>query len=156
MKTLKDLREEMHQLSLQIDKVLNYSDYKYADDLSEIKYNKKDPDDLLLIDEYRSILEKLSDVQCQLKYLSLPVDFTDKLTIRPDGKYESQDNEVCFSSGSIIEFLTTEEVMGEDGHFKEMPCWRISRIEYDKDGYYIVGYKDVNLNGLTVRFRKQR
>lgn len=156
MKTLKDLREEMHQLSLQIDKVLNYSDYKYADDLSEIKYNKKDPDDLLLIDEYRSILEKLSDVQCQLKYLSLPVDFTDKLTIRPDGKYESQDNEVCFPSGSMIEFLTTEEIMGEDGHFKDVPTWRISRIEYDKDGYYIVSYKDVNLNGLTVRFRKQR
>lgn len=156
MKTLKDLQSEMHQLSFQIDKILNYSDYKYADDLSEIKYNKKNADDLLLIDEYRSILEKLSDVQCQLKYLSLPVDFTDKLTIRPDGKYESQDNEVCFSSGSIIEFLTTEEVMGEDGHFKEVLAWRISHVEYDKDGYYIVGYKDVNLNGLTVRFRKNR
>ena len=156
MKTLKDLQEEMHQLSFQIDKILNYSDYRYADDLSEIKYNKKNPDDLLLIDEYRSILEKLSEVQCQLKYLSLSVDFTDTLTIQPDGKYESQDNEVCFPSGSIIEFLTTEEVMGEDGHFKEVSCWRISRIEYDKDGYYIVGYKDVNLNGLTVRFRKNR
>lgn len=156
MKTLKDLQEEMHQLSFQIDKVLNYSDYRYADDLSEIKYNKKNPEDLLLVDEYRSILEKLSDVQYQLKYLSLPVDFTDTLKIRLDEKYETQDNKVCFPSGSIIEFLTTEEIMGEDGHFTEVSCWRISRIEYDKDGYYIVGYKDVDLNGLTVRIRKER
>ena len=155
MKTLKDLQEEMYKLSFQLTKVFAVSHYTYADDLSEIKYNKKNPEDLLLVDEYRSILEKLSDVRRELRYLESPIAYTDTLVKLEDGRYETQEHEAFYFSGSMIEFLTTDEVM-IDGHFKEVPCWRISRLEYDNDDYYIVGYKDVNLNGLTVRFRKQR
>ena len=35
------------------------------------------------------------------------------------------------------------------------PCWVRSRVEVDDDGnYYIVGHKDLNMDGLETRARK--
>lgn len=65
---LKELQEEMSKLQKQIATVLNISKYREYDDLSGVNYSVRNPDDLLLIDEYKNMLYKLSDVQYDLEY----------------------------------------------------------------------------------------
>ena len=89
MGTLKELQEEMQKLSSQIATVLSVSKYRDYDDLSGIEYSTNNPDDLLLVDEYKSILYKLSDVQYDLEYLNKSILFEDTLILRPDGRYET-------------------------------------------------------------------
>ena len=155
MGTIKELQEEMQKLSSQIATVLSVSKYRDYDDLSGIEYSTNNPDDLLLIDEYKSILYKLSDVQYDLEYLNKSILFEDTLILRPDGRYGTRNNKTYYTSGSGIEFLINEEVLGEDGHFTEVPAWRTSTVEHNGTDYYIVGYKDVDLNRLKVRVRKR-
>lgn len=155
MGTLKELQEEMQKLSLQIATVLSVSKYIDYDDLSGIEYSTNNPDDLLLIDEYRSILYKLSDLQYDLEYLNKPVLYEDTLILRPDGRYGTRNNKTYYTSGNGIEFLINDEVLGVDGHFTEVSAWRTSTVEHNGINYFIVGYKDVDLNGLKVRVRKR-
>ena len=119
MGTLKELQEEMQKLSSQIATVLSVSKYRDYDDLSEIEYSTNNPDDLLLVDEYKSILYKLSDVQYDLEYLNKSVLFEDTLILRPDGRYGTRNDKTYYTSGSGIEFLINEEVLGEDGYFTD-------------------------------------
>ena len=60
-----------------------------------------------------------------------------------------------YTSGSGIEFLINEEVLGEDGHFTEVPAWRTSTVEHNGTDYFIVGFKDIDMNGLRVRVRSR-
>lgn len=155
MADIKDLQKEMRKLQSQIAAVLSVSDYRNYDDLSGIEYSTNNPDDLLLVDEYKSILYKLSGIQYDLEYLSKPILFEDTLILRPDGRYGTRNNKTHYTSGSGIEFLYYEEVLGADGYFTEKPAWRTSSVEHDGTDYFIVGYKDVSLNGLTVRVRER-
>lgn len=155
MENIQNLQNEMQKLLSQITTILSISKYDEYDDLSKIEYNINNPDDLLLVNEYRSILYKLSDIQYQLKYLSKQVIFEGTLILRPDGRYGTPDGEVYYTSGSRIEFLINDEVEGKDGYFIEMPAWRTSTVEHNGTDYYIVGYKDINLNGLKIRVRKK-
>ena len=155
MGTIKELQEEMQKLSSQIATVLSISKYRDYDDLSGIEYSTNNPDDLSLVDEYRSILCKLSDVQYDLEYLNKPVLFEDTLILRSDGRYGTRNNNTYYTSGSRIEFLINQEVLDEDGHFTDKPTWRTSTVEHNGNDYFIVGYKDVDLNGLKVRVRKR-
>ena len=155
MGTLKELQEEMQKLSSQIATVLSVSKYRDYDDLSGIEYSTNNPDDLLLIDEYKSILYKLSDVQYDLEYLNKSILFEDTLILRPDGRYGTRNNKTYYTSGSGREFFNNEQVLGADGYLTDKPAWRTSTVEHNGTDYYIVGYKDVDLNGLKVRVRKR-
>ena len=155
MGTLKELQEEMQKLSSQIATVLSVSKYRDYDDLSGIEYSTNNPDDLLLIDEYKSILYKLSDVQYDLEYLNKSILFEDTLILRPDGRYGTRNNKTYYTSGSGIEFLINEEVLGEDGYFTDKPAWRTSTVEHNGTDYFIVGFKDIDMNGLRVRVRSR-
>ena len=149
MATLKELQEEMKKLFLQIDTVLSVSNYRDYDDLSNIEYSTNNADDLLLLDKYRSILYKLSDLQYEL------VLFEDIIIRRPDGRFGTRNNKTYYTCGNCIEFLINVEVLGDDGYFTVLPAWRISTIEHDGKDYFIAGYKDVDLNGLKVRLRNR-
>lgn len=153
MANIKDLQKEMQKLQSQIATVLAVSKYRDYEDLSEIEYSTNNPDDLLLINEYKNILYKLSDVQYDLEYLNKPVLFEDTLILRPDGRYGTRGNRIYYTSGSGIEFLINEEVLGEDGYFIEKQAWRTSTVEHNGTDYYIVGYKDIDMNGLKIRVR---
>ena len=94
-------------------------------------------------------------MQYDLEYLNKSILFEDTLILRPDGRYGTRNNKTYYTSGSGIEFLINEEVLGEDGYFTDKPAWRTSTVEHNGTDYYIVGYKDVDLNGLKVRVRKR-
>lgn len=151
--TITELKSAVQKLSGQISTILSTSGYQQYDDLLSIQYDINNPDDLMIIDEYRQLLSKLSDVQYAIDYLSKPVKYEDRLTLRSDGRYGTINGTTYYTSGSRIEFLTSEEVMDSSGQFVDVPAWRVSRVEHNGTDYYIVGYPDVDLNGLKVRVR---
>lgn len=150
---IRELTAAMQYLSEQLNVVLSKSGFQEYDDLSSVKYDINNPDDLMLIDVYRQLFSKLSDVQYTISYLSRPVKHQDRLTLRSDGRYGTVNGTTYYTSGSRIEFLTFEEVLDSSGQLIDVPAWRISRIEHNGTDYYIVGYPDVDLNGLRVRIR---
>jgi hypothetical protein len=90
-------------------------------------------------------MNKLSDAKRRLDYLSKPVRFTGTLSRNSGGKYELK-NGHYYSSGNNIEALINDDD-------REYPYWIRSRVEHDGEDYYIVGFKDASLEGLTVRIR---
>ena len=155
MTELKKLQEEMLKLQKQIATVLNISGYREDEDLSGVNYSIRNSEDLLLIAEYKSMLYKLSDMQYKLEYLSKSVLFEDMLILRPDGRYGTSNGKAYYTSGSGIEFLCSVEVLNEEGYFEDVQAWRLSSVEHNGSDYYIVGYKDVDMNGLKVRVRSR-
>lgn len=149
---IEELNKEMVNLEKQITRVLTASNCS-EDDFSGVDYDARNPNDLLLAEEYRKILGKLSDIQQVVKYLNRPVKFEDTLYLRPDGRYGTKNGEIYYNSGCGIEFLYSDEILNKDGDFVPMETWGISRVEHNGTDYYIVGHKDVTLDGLRVRVR---
>lgn len=154
MADLKKLTEELTELQKQIKAVLELSNYRKYEDLSDIEYTKT-PDNLLLVDEYRGILNMLSEVDYSLDYLNKTVAFEDTLILQPDKRYGCKNHSQYYTSGTPIEFLYYDDVSNSSGEFETLPMWRYSRIEHNGSDYYIVGYKDVELNNLKVRVRNK-
>ena len=59
--------------------------------------------------------------------------------------YNNSDK-IEFTSGNRIEAL-----IYDDNY--EIERWVKTSVEHDGNGYYLVGYKDVNMEGLLVRIR---
>lgn len=140
MADLKALCEEMKKLRKQIDTILYISGHRDYDDLSGLDDYKqiKTADQRQQLEEYRNILCKLDEVQSDLAYFEKPIREVSRI----------------YTNASGIEFLRTEEVYNYDTEeWENAEIWTCSRVE-SKDGkYYIVGYPDVEMSGLTVRIR---
>ena len=132
-------------LSSEIEDLLKLSSYDKYDDLSGLKINYTDPEQLLLLDELRTVIEKLGEAKRRIDYLIKPVRFTGTLFKNNSGKYELE-NGHYYSCGSNIEALISDD-------YHESPYWARSRVEYEGDDYFIVGFKDTSLEGLTARVR---
>ena len=52
----------------------------------------------------------------------------------------------CCRSGSLIEAL----LQGDPG---EAPCWVQAKARHDGKDYYLMGYEDIPMEGLSVRVR---
>ena len=154
MGDFKTLQEEMKKLQKQIKIVLQVSDYRDCDDLSGLKgYEQiKTADERQRLEEYRNILYKLDEIQSNLAYYDRPIREMGKLHLNSEGRYET-DKGYYYTSGSGIEFLRTEEVLNYDTQeWEKVEIWTASRVE-SNNGYYIVGYPHVSLDGLKVRIR---
>lgn len=154
MADLKVLSEELSKLQEQIKTVLNISEYRDCDDLSGLDDWKeiKTADQRQQLEEYRSILFKLDEIESDLSYFKRPIREVSKIYINESGRYET-DKGYYYTSGSGIEFLRTEEVYNDDTDtWENAEIWTTSRVE-SQDGRYIVGYSDLEMSGLTVRVR---
>ena len=154
MGDFKALQEEMKKLQKQIETVLRISDYQDCDDLSGLKdYGQiKTADERQRLEEYRNILYKLDEIKSNLAYYDRPIRETGKLHLNSQRRYET-DKGHYYTSGSGIEFLRTEEVLNYDTQeWEEVEIWTASRVE-SNNGYYIVGYPHLSLDGLKVRIR---
>ena len=145
MNDLERVLKEAAALSSEIEELQKLSSYHNYDDLSGLKIDYTDPEHLLLLDELRLIMEKLSDAKRHIDYLCKPIQFTGTLFRNSRGKYELK-NGHYYSCGSNIEALVSDDC-------RESPYWIRSRVEHDGDDYYIVGCKDTSLEGLTARVR---
>lgn len=146
MNKLSELTMKLNSLNADIKEVLEYSKFRDYEDLSALDYNKN-AEDLLLIEEYRILLDKLDYVSNEIEYLKRPIKEEGTLYLNELGRYQIKGSNTYYSSGYGIEFLTYDD-------YKDCYCWHTSTVEHNGKDYYIVGYPSVELNGLKVRVRR--
>lgn len=150
-KHIKDIFNEVEELNLKIKQVLCHAEFENYEDLSALEYNNTNPDELMMLDELRSILTKLEEISHTINYLSRPVNKEGTLHKNSNGRYEMKGHE--FSSGCGIEYLAWHCRYDENDEYVQTPYWCASRVEHNGDDYYIIGAKDIELEGLRVRIR---
>lgn len=137
-KRMDDALDEVKHLLVQ-------SGYYDNQTLENIDCDSDDPDDLRRWNELTNTSKLLLKAVDDLNYLHRPIAGTSRLHLGTSGRYEEDFNE--YTSGSGIEFLLADNC--------SKPCWVRSRVEVDDDGnYYIVGHKDLYMDGLETRARK--
>lgn len=151
MKNLKDLFKELIKLNEDIQSIIKRSGADYCDDLSKLEINMEDSQDLFLWDELRAIVEKLSDVSIDIDYLSKPIRMEGYLYKNIHGRYmvKCSDYHREYTCGTVIEFYVEDE----EDVYHENPYWCASIVGHDGDDYYIVGHRNIEMNGLKVRVR---
>lgn len=150
-KSVKDIFNEVEELNLKIKQVLYHAEFENYEDLSTLKYDNTNPDELMMLDELRSMLMKLEEISHTINYLSRPVKKYGTLHKNENGRYEMNGHE--FSSGCGIEYLAWYCRYNENDECVHTPYWRASRVEHNGEDYYIVGANGVELEGLRVRIR---
>ena len=139
MADLNLLLKEAQNLNLSIRGILKLSTYEDYDDLSGLHINYEDGQQLFLQSELREVMGKLSDVERRIAYLS-------RLHKNGSGRYETKSGHY-YTSGSGIEVLIKDD-------YREVPYWVWTSVEHDGRDYYLVGHKDIRMDGLTVRVRE--
>lgn len=146
MSDLEKVLSNLAKVSKEIGKVLEVSTYKRYNDLSGLKIDYSDKDQLFLLDEIRMIVEELEGLDRKIKYINTPISYTGTLYKNSSGRYETENGDY-YTSGKSIEVLIYDEM-------SECKKWVLTRVEHDGKDYYVVGYKGVSLEGLTVRIRE--
>ena len=105
---------------------------------------------MLLFSKLSDLMPLLYRLHQELMYFLMPCSDVHVLKKYPNGRYgyDISPFEVgrTFSCGSPIEALLYDE----DGY----PRWVISRIEHNGTDYYLYGYRNIPLNGLSIRERR--
>ena len=96
--------------------------------------------------ELRGIMEKLADVEDCIRYIAQPVLKMEQLRKNVSGRYETGSG-FYYCCGSPIEALVA------DGRY-DVPYWVRTSVEHDGTDYYLVGHREVRMEGLTVRIRR--
>lgn len=107
-----------------------------------------DPDDAFMWEKLTEVLDQLESFHEGLSRLTTKNHGERKLTRLGNGRYGYLDHNaqnVEFTCGQSIEALIREEGYG--------PRWVNTRVEHDSVDYYLVGYPQVPLQGLTIRER---
>lgn len=149
--TLKTIFKKLIDIDRQVQVLIRDigmdDDYGLGDAITP---NRADPDEMFLFNELRDLMEPLYRLHRELLYLLMPCSDTQVLRKYPNGRYGYDirpfEDERTFSCGASIEAL----IYDEDGY----PCWVSSRIEHNGTDYYLYGYNDIPLNGLTIRERR--
>ena len=128
-----------------ISKFLSDTKFQEYADLSDIQYNRDDPEQAFIIRNLQYCAERLEDVHIAINYYNLPIIETSYLKMGSDGRHHTESG-YTYTSGTGIEFLATDS-------YHEKPYWATSRVESNSEGYYIVNFSSITMNGLTVRRR---
>ena len=103
-------------------------------------------EELFLLDELKGVMRAFQDVQDKLSYLSRPIKETSRLSRNRSDRYETYHGH-CYTCGSRIEALVSD-------NRHDSPYWTRTSVEHDGSDYYLVGHKEVDMDGLTVRVRE--
>lgn len=133
-------------LNNEIKSILIESEFVQYEDLSGLDF-EKNAEHVLLKDELRSAFGHLDNFRRTINYLNRDVIEQGTLELNSGGRYEIAETGKEYSCGSTIEFLYDDE-------FDEQSKWCVSRIEATDGRYYIVGFKSLQLEGLSVRVRR--
>ena len=136
---------EAVKLNRSISQFLKFSTYTDYDDLSGLDIDRTDSEQLLLWEEIRRITDRLADVQECISYLTRPITEVSILRKGTAGKYRTAKGHY-YDCHSNIEALVTDE-------YHEVPYWTRTIVEHNGEDYYLVGYKNLPMNGLRVRVR---
>ena len=147
---MKDIHQACAKLNILSQKIENYlrlSNYYNYNDLSDFAVDHKDAEQFLLKEELQIIMDKLAEAQDRIKYLSSPVKEISRLHRNGSGRYETEQGHY-YCCGSRIEALVPDSDTG-------VSRWVRTSVEHNREDYFLVGYDDVPLDGLTVRVRKE-
>ena len=136
---------QMKGLKCRIDDILSVATYDEHADLRGLHVDHRDSDQMFQLREIRRIMGKLADIGGSIEYLFRPVQEISTLHKDETGEYRTEKG-YCYRSGSLIEAF-----LQEDTH--EAPCWVQTKVEYDGEDYYLMGYEDIPMKGLNVRVR---
>lgn len=143
---LDELNKELYALNSRIKGILKASGFEDWGEV-EVEHDTQNPDEVMLANEYRQIVEKLDGVSRALGYFMLPVAREGKLRLNQNGRYELDGAEL--TSGEGVEVLLYDDCM-------ERWEWYASRIESMDGKYYLVGKSNLDLEGVTARQRERR
>ena len=146
--TIQELDEMLRKLRPQICEVIKKTEFEDCNNLFTLKDSEKitNPDEFQLIEEYTDALSHLCKTHQILDYLHCPVDEESTLFLNSQGNFECSFH--TFHCGDRIEFYLYDVDY-------ESYKWCTSRVEHDGEKYYIVGHRNVDMNGLRVRNRKR-
>lgn len=137
-----DLKEKIIQLDWRIKDLLEESGYLDIGDI-DVEYDCVDPEQNYLFTELWRILFHLDYSHEILECLLSPIIHEGILIVNQNGCYEVDGVEL--TCGSSLEVL----LPNEESEYLE---WVASRIDYD-NGYYLVGNRDLSLEGIRARIR---
>ncbi len=146
MADLKTTLTKTFALTPEIESLFRVSTFGDFGDLCGLHINEKDSNELFLVNELQWIMCRLEEAKNRIAYLKRPVKETSHLHKNAGGRYETFGGHV-YTSGEIIEVL----LRGDSFH--ETPYWVRTSVEHNGRDYYLVHYKDISMEGLTVRRR---
>jgi hypothetical protein len=103
-------------------------------------------EEILTYDYLRVLQDKLEDITYKILYYKQPIKETGRLTKNKDGRYDLPSG-AYFTSGDLIEVKIYDDWFEKERWFK-------STVEHDGKDYYIVGAKDIKMEGILARQRK--
>ncbi len=133
-------------LGRDIESLVQLSQYHEYDDLSGVKIDRDDPEQRFLLDEMQGIIEALSDVQCNIEYLSRPIEEVSIIHKNFVGRYET-------GNGTELGHNTELEALIYDDDL-QCYCWKKTRFVKIVNSYCLYDYAGIPLDGLTVRIRR--
>lgn len=142
--TIQDLHDQLSELNKTIGQIITRSGFDIHNDLYDLE-GSSDPDSLMLREELTDVLDHLDSASSILTYLNKEVIGEYTLHKNDNGRYSCEIRE--YTCGNRIEFYGYDDDI-------EKYRWRISRIEHDGSDYYIVGFRDLPLDGLRIRIRE--
>ena len=142
---IKDYQDRLTNALIEAGNLLTSSGYRDCRTLEYVDCDSEDPNDMQRWDELMDVSKLLMMAVDKLEYIRRPIIGMSQLHKNSSGRYEDDFYE--YTCGSRIEFLLTENCY--------KPRWVSSHVEGDADGnYYIVGYKELSMEGLETRARK--
>ncbi len=134
-------------LGRDIKSLVQLSQYREYDDLSGVKIDRDDPEQRFLLDETQKIMEALSGVQCNIEYLSRPIEEVGVLHKNYAGRYETENGTELVHNTEIEALIYDDDL--------QCYCWKKTRFVKIVDSYCLYDYAGIPLDGLTVRIRKR-
>lgn len=148
---INELMKSLSELNYELKSLIRKTKIDMYDDLSGVEADWNNPEQLFMVEELRSAMQKISEASEIISYLKKPVKGEYVLHKNCNGRYECSAHE--YTCGNCIEYYAYDET-------EERYRWVISRVEHDGDDYYIVNSKwlrcnrnAVPLEGLRVRRR---
>lgn len=148
---INELMKSLSKLNPELKRLINKTGIDKYDDLSEVEADFNNPEQLFLVEELCSAMQKIDEVSYTISYLEKPIKGEYVLHKNSNGRYECSAHE--YTCGNCIEYYAYD-------NWNEHYRWIVSRVEHDGDDYYIVGSKSLSsdgnavpLEGLRVRIR---
>lgn len=145
MKTIQEYLVASKVLNEEIERSFRKLGYKDEESFQDIDIDSFTPDEMLTYNELRKAFDKLEDFNYLVQYLETPVKKEGIIRENENGRFELE-NYYEFTSGSRIEALIYDDFYDKD-------IWVRTSVESNTNGYYLVGYRNVSMEGLKVRIR---
>ena len=114
---------------------------------NKVNYTDLSPEEKFEYDYIIKTVSKLNGLYNHIAYHESPIEEVSKLIRNEHGRYEMQSG-YCFTAGDLIEIK-----LGENSIDSRYEKWIISRVAYDEKDYYILDYKNIDMENLIVRRR---